>query len=107
MDSGRLQDLLNHFPGVTILIVGDFFLDKYLDIDSRLSEPSLETGLESYQVTNVRRYPGAAGTVASNLRALGVKVIVLGVVGEDGEGAEGRRGEGAKGRRGNTWFSGG
>jgi rfaE bifunctional protein kinase chain/domain len=92
MDSGRLQDLLNHFPGVTVLIVGDFFLDKYLDIDPRLSEPSLETGLETYQVTSVRRYPGAAGTVANNLRALDVNVIALGVVGEDGEGDDLRRG---------------
>ena len=92
MDSGRLQDLLNHFPGVTVLIIGDFFLDKYLDIDPRLSEPSLETGLETYQVTNVRRYPGAAGTVANNLRALDVNVIALGVVGEDGEGDDLRRG---------------
>jgi rfaE bifunctional protein kinase chain/domain len=92
MDSGRLQDLLNHFPGVTVLIVGDFFLDKYLDIDPHLSEPSLETGLETYQVTSVRRYPGAAGTVANNLRALDVNVIALGVVGEDGEGDDLRRG---------------
>ena len=92
MDSGRLQELLNRFPGVTVLVVGDFFLDKYLDIDPRLSEPSLETGLEAYQVTSVRRYPGAAGTVASNLRALDVNVIVLGVIGEDGEGDDLRRG---------------
>ena len=92
MDSGRLQELLDHFPDVTVLIVGDFFLDKYLDIDPRLSEPSLETGLETHQVTSVRRYPGAAGTVASNLRALDVNVIVLGVVGEDGEGDDLRRG---------------
>jgi rfaE bifunctional protein kinase chain/domain len=91
MHSGRLQDLLNHFPGITVLIVGDFFLDKYLDLDPSLSEPSLETGLEAYQVTRVRRYPGAAGTVANNLRALDVNVIALGVVGEDGEGDDLRR----------------
>ena len=92
MDSSRLQDLLNHFPGVTVLIVGDFFLDKYLDIDPQLSESSLETGLEAYQVINVRRYPGAAGAVANNLHALDVNVIALGVVGEDGEGDDLRRG---------------
>ena len=92
MDSGRLQDLLDHFPGVTVLIVGDFFLDKYLDIDPQLNEPSLETGLEAYQVINVRRYPGAAGTVVNNLHALDVNVIALGVVGEDGEGDDLRRG---------------
>ena len=91
MDSGRLQDLLNHFPDVTVLIVGDFFLDKYLDIDPRLREPSLETGLEAYQVIGVRRYPGAAGTVANNLRALDVNVMVLGVIGEDSEGDDLRR----------------
>ena len=92
MDSGRLQELLNYFPGVTVLIVGDFFLDKYLDIDPSLTEPSLETGLETYQVSSVRRYPGAAGTVANNLRALDVNVIALGAVGEDGEGHDLRRG---------------
>jgi rfaE bifunctional protein kinase chain/domain len=92
VDSGRLQDLLNNFSGVTVLVIGDFFLDKYLDIDRRLSEPSLETGLEAYQVTSVRRYPGAAGTVVNNLRALDINVIVLGVVGEDGEGEDLRRG---------------
>jgi rfaE bifunctional protein kinase chain/domain len=91
MDAGRLQDLLNHFPDITVLIVGDFFLDKYLDIDPRLSEPSLETGLEAYQVASVRRYPGAAGNVANNLRALDVDVIVLGVIGQDGEGDDLRR----------------
>ena len=92
MDSGRLQDLLDQFPDVTVLIVGDFFLDKYLDIDPHLSEPSLETGLEAYQVTHVRTYPGAAGAVANNLRALDVNVIALGVIGEDGEGDDLRRG---------------
>ena len=92
MDSGRLQNLLKHFPDVTVLVVGDFFLDKYLDIDPGLSEPSLETGLETYQVTSIRQYPGAAGTVANNLRALDVNVIALGVVGEDGEGDDLRRG---------------
>lgn len=92
MDSSRLQELLNRFPGVTVLIVGDFFLDKYLEIDPRLSEPSLETGLESYQVTSVRRFPGAAGAVANNLRALDVNVMALGVVGEDGEGDDLGRG---------------
>jgi rfaE bifunctional protein kinase chain/domain len=94
MDSARLQEILNHFPSVSVLIVGDFFLDKYLDIDPRLSEPSLETGLEAYQVTGVRRYPGAAGAVANNLRALDVNVLALGVVGEDGEGDDLRRGLG-------------
>jgi rfaE bifunctional protein kinase chain/domain len=92
MEPPDLRALLDRAPGITVLVAGDFFLDKYLDIDARLSEPSLETGLEAYQVVGVRCYPGAAGTVASNLRALGVNVIALGVLGEDGEGSDLRRG---------------
>jgi len=102
MDADRLQSLLGRFPGVTVLVVGDFFLDKYLDIDPTLSEPSLETGLEAYQVTRVRRYAGAAGTVANNLRALGVNVLALGVIGVDGEGDDLRRALGRVGVAGDT-----
>ena len=38
------------FPGLTVLVVGDFFLDKYLIIEHALAETSLETGLEAHQV---------------------------------------------------------
>jgi len=86
MDSARLSALLERFPRQTVLVVGDFFLDKYLDLDPRLTEPSLETRLDAYQVVSVRCYPGAAGTVTNNLRALEVNVRVLGVIGDDGEG---------------------
>ncbi len=91
MDRSRLESLLARFPALTVLVVGDFFLDKYLLIDRRLAETSLETGLESHQVVEVRRSPGAAGTVTANLRALGVNVVALGVIGDDGEGYELKR----------------
>ncbi|MGA9351071.1 MAG: PfkB family carbohydrate kinase [Anaerolineae bacterium] len=92
MNEERISELLERFPHLHVLVVGDFFLDKYLAIDRRLSEVSLETGLEAYQVVDVRCSPGAAGTVTSNLRALGVRVTALGVIGDDGEGYELRRG---------------
>ena len=57
MDLADLRRLLGRFPELTVLVVGDFFLDKYLDIEPKLSERSLETGLEAYQVAGVRRYP--------------------------------------------------
>ena len=91
MDRNRLVSLLARFPDLTALVVGDFFLDKYLLIDQRLAEVSLETGLEAHQVVEVRCSPGAAGTLTNNLRALGVGVIALGAVGDDGEGYELRR----------------
>ena len=91
MESDRLQSILNHFPDLTILVVGDFFLDQYLLIERALGEISIETGLEAHQVVEARRSPGAAGTVTSNLRAMGVAVAALGVMGDDGEGYELKR----------------
>lgn len=92
MNLARLDELLDRFPDIHVLVVGDFFLDKYLIIDRQLSEVSLETGLEAYQVVGVRYSPGAAGTVTSNLRALGVQATALGVIGDDGQGYELKRG---------------
>jgi rfaE bifunctional protein kinase chain/domain len=91
MDETYLKGLLDQIPHLKLLVVGDFFLDKYLDLDRRLSETSLETGLEAYQVVQVRCSPGAAGTVTNNLRALDVQVTALGVIGEDGEGYDLKR----------------
>jgi len=88
MDQDRLDALLDRLPAVRVLVVGDFFLDKYLIIDRRLAEVSLETGLEAHQVVEVRTSPGAAGTVASNLRALDVGVVALSIIGDDGQAYE-------------------
>ncbi|HID06225.1 MAG TPA: carbohydrate kinase, partial [Armatimonadetes bacterium] len=67
--------------------------DKYLIIDRVLSEVSLETGLEAYQVVDKRCSPGAAGTICNNLAALRVGTIyALTVIGDDGEGYELKKG---------------
>ncbi len=83
--------MLNRFARLHVLVVGDFFLDRYLVIDPRLSESSLETGLEAHQVVEVRCSPGGAGAVTSNFRALGVRVTALAAIGNDGEGYELKR----------------
>ncbi len=89
LSTRSLDLLLDRITALTIGVLGDLFLDRYLDIDSRLTERSLETGLDAYQVVHVRPSPGAAGTVINNLAALGVKRIVpLAVIGDDGEGHE-------------------
>lgn len=88
MEQARLEQILAQFPTRRIMVVGDFFLDKYLFLERGLSEISLETGIEAYQVVQKRATPGAAGTVVNNLRALGVPVTALGVIGDDGEGYE-------------------
>src|SRR5262245_59952190 len=84
-----VERLLARIPTLTIGVVGDLFLDRYLDLDASLTEPSIETGLDAYQVVRVRSYPGAAGTVINNLAALGVgKIRPVAVIGDDGEGYE-------------------
>jgi bifunctional ADP-heptose synthase (sugar kinase/adenylyltransferase) len=88
----RLNEIVSRFPSLRIAVVGDFFLDKWLEIDRSLDEVSLETGLTAYQVTGKRLFAGAAGTVLSNLSALDVgQLYALGFVGDDGEGFELRR----------------
>jgi rfaE bifunctional protein kinase chain/domain len=92
MDLNRLDAIFAQFPEKKLLVVGDFFLDKYLIIDQGLSEVSLETGLKAHQVVAVRASPGAAGTVTNNLCAMGIGVTAVGVAGDDGEGFEMLRG---------------
>ncbi len=53
----RLDSLLAALPKLSIGLVGDLFLDRYLDIDPEMSELSIETGLEAYQVTRIRNSP--------------------------------------------------
>src|SRR3954451_21008389 len=100
LTSAAVEDILTRVPQLTIGGLGDLFLDRYLDLDAALTEPSLETGLDACQVVAVRAYPGAAGTVVNNLAALGVgRVLPLAVIGDDGEGHELRQ---ALARRGNV-----
>ena len=87
MTQQDLKQLLDRFADLSILVVGDFFLDRYLIVDPGLAEVSLETGLEARQVVEIRNRPGAAGTVTSNLSAIGVgEILALGAIGPDGQG---------------------
>jgi rfaE bifunctional protein kinase chain/domain len=92
LTDASLDRILACIPRLRVGVLGDIFLDRYFDIDAALSEPSLETRLDAYQVVRVRCYPGAAGTVINNLAALGVpEICAVSVIGDDGEGFELRR----------------
>ncbi len=89
MNRAELERILRRLPELTVVAFGDFFLDRYFVIESSLAERSVETGLIARQVVAKRLTPGAAGTVVSNLKALGVgTVICIGAIGADGEGYE-------------------
>jgi len=88
----KLQAILDHLPQLTIALVGDLFLDRYLELVPDAYELSLETGLEAYQVQRVRNSPGALGTVMNNLAALGVgQLRPVTVLGDDGHAYDLRR----------------
>ncbi len=87
IEHAELNRILAALPGQTIGLVGDLFLDRYLELSADLHELSIETGLEAYQVARIRNCPGALGTVISNLAALGVgRIVPLSVIGDDGLG---------------------
>lgn len=77
----RLKRLIQGFRGRPILVVGDLMLDQYIRGSvSRISPeapvPVVKVGAESF-------IPGGAGNVANNLAALGARVAVIGVIGDD------------------------
>lgn len=89
MTSQTFRSLSKRFPSLRIGILGDYCLDRYLEIDPSRSEVSIETGLLVHNVVHCRNQPGAAGTVLNNVAALGVgRIYPIGFAGEDGEGWE-------------------
>lgn len=89
MNHARFQSILAHVPLSRIAVVGDFCLDRYMEIDPARAEISIETGLPVHNVTRVRSQPGASGTIVNNLVALGIRrIVAVGFCGEDGEGWE-------------------
>lgn len=92
MAPDRLGELVGRFGRTSIAVLGDFFLDKYLDVEPALAEVSIETGKAAHQVVGVRHSPGAAGTVVCNLAALGAgSLYAVGFTGDDGGSYELRR----------------
>jgi len=90
--------ILAAIPRLRCLVVGDVCLDRWCQYDPALALASAETGIPRVAVVGTEVTPGAAGTVANNLAALGAgRVDVLGVVGDDGFGHELRRALSARG----------
>lgn len=85
----RFEELTAKYPSLSIAVLGDFCLDRYLEIDSDRQEISIETKLPVHNVSSVRSLPGGAGTIVNNLSALGIGTIYpIGFAGDDGEGYE-------------------
>jgi D-beta-D-heptose 7-phosphate kinase/D-beta-D-heptose 1-phosphate adenosyltransferase len=76
-----LIDALGRFPRLTVLVVGDIMLDHF--IRGTVSRISPEAPVPVVEVEGEHFKPGGAANVVSNLAALGAKVSICGLLGED------------------------
>jgi rfaE bifunctional protein kinase chain/domain len=80
--------ILQKIRDVKVLVVGDLCLDRWCRYDPALAEESRETRIPRVAVVSTEVTPGAAGTIANNLRALHVDVAIATAIGTDGFGFE-------------------
>ena len=82
----ELGDALDAFSSLRILVLGDLFLDEYLE--GEMFEISREGPIPVVKLASRVRTAGAAGNLACSLSNLGAQVSMVSVVGEDPAGAE-------------------
>jgi D-beta-D-heptose 7-phosphate kinase/D-beta-D-heptose 1-phosphate adenosyltransferase len=80
-ERSRLQGIVDRFSQKRILVVGDLMLDQF--IRGGVSRLSPEAPVPVVQVRSESFVLGGAGNVAHNLSALGARVEVVGVLGDD------------------------
>ena len=87
--SAGLDQLVERFAGLRVLVIGEAMLDCYLHgVTERLCR---EAPVPIVDVAHRVEVPGGAANTAVNARALGARVTLLSVVGADTEGATLRR----------------
>jgi rfaE bifunctional protein kinase chain/domain len=76
--------IIHSFSRTKVLVIGDVMLDTYLYGTTGRISP--EAPVPVVDITHQQDCPGGAANVAINLRALGAKVTLCGLVGDDNEG---------------------
>ncbi len=76
-----LPESLPNFNDASVLVIGDVMLDRYWFGDTGRISP--EAPVPIVKINNADNRPGGAGNVALNIGALGAKVTLLGLVGND------------------------
>jgi D-beta-D-heptose 7-phosphate kinase / D-beta-D-heptose 1-phosphate adenosyltransferase len=82
----RLQHVIARFAGSTLLVVGDFILDRFVkgDIERISPEAPIPVLLRRDETSAL----GGAANVVANVVALGGKAVPLSVIGDDSAGRE-------------------
>jgi len=76
-----LNGLVGRFAKTRVLVVGDLMLDEF--VWGKVSRISPEAPVPVVWVQSESLMPGGAANVANNIRALGGRVSLIGVVGDD------------------------
>ncbi len=79
-----LRGVLDDLPGARVLVVGDALLDEYLQGEG--AGLAREAPVPVVALTGSTAAPGGAGNAAAGVAALGARVALLAVVGDDAEG---------------------
>ena len=77
----ELAAALDSFSGLRVLVLGDLFLDEYLE--GEMFEISREGPIPVVKLNSRLGTAGAAGNLACSLRNLGAQVSILSLIGED------------------------
>ena len=83
MDRVQVEAFLNRLPDLRVLVIGDLMLDEYVWGEAERISPEAPV-----QVVDVKREDlrlGGAGNVINNLAALGARVEVVSVLGDDAD----------------------
>ncbi|NLE67118.1 MAG: carbohydrate kinase [Lentisphaerae bacterium] len=81
----RARRIAGRFAGQRILVLGDLMLDRY--IYGSVSRISPEAPVPVVLVRDERNMPGGAANVARNIRTLGARAMLCGLVGCDDAGS--------------------
>lgn len=81
-----VRTLVGRFARQKIMVIGDLMLDRY--IYGAVNRISPEAPVPVVQVGEEKNMPGGAANVARNVRALGGRVHIYGVVGRDATGTD-------------------
>lgn len=80
----NISQILESAPNCTVAVLGDLMLDEWMIGDASRISP--EAPVPVVRLNERKIAPGGAANVVMNLRSLGAKVFVAGVVGDDSAG---------------------
>ena len=80
-DADRLRKIVELFPKITVTVLGDLVADEY--VFGEISRVSREAPVLILKHRERMIVPGGGANAANNLADLGVKVIPVGIVGDD------------------------